>query len=529
MHARPASSSRRVAAHCILAAVAVAQQPAPAPVRAAFAEVAAAVTSIVYDDALGGRFGGRTGPAGADTAPGLRELAALCARADAVDQLLPLLDDTDAKVRTLALLVLFDRDEPRLLPRFAALRSDAAATFDAARLDGVTFIDGKPSGPPYSRSPATVGDVAKRAVGMYLDALRAAVGGPEDFETYWQVRKDRSWCASWLAVALLRAHGGISPTHVESAAAIGAVRARVLALPAPARQLLLLALPTAGGLDEQCDMFATEQERLAAAREIGDEGLLAVLGGKVPGDDADLAAVCADGARRGGRGLRCFVLDHASEVFAPSSAPQLLAFGRGPRKRGFDPLAVEVRWSIAAASLQPEHAAEWLRAAWDRFAAPSDTLSRAALLVAMHDLVGEPLAAWVVDRFWELEEHHSGSPSRIEFVRHLGDIGAGDDELRRTRARRAMQALLAHRGFADADGSTMMAIAYTLNRWRVTAVIPAHEIAALQHPLSMQALQTKEGVAGAAASHPEATARYLATLQSWRERMAASVDSWAPK
>jgi hypothetical protein len=528
---------RRVAARATAASIALAvgnalhaQDGAAGAdaVRAAFAQAAATVGSIAYDDALYGRFGGRAQPERQAGAPGLRELAALCARGDRSEDLVPLLADTDAKVRVLALLVLFDRDEPQLLPHFAALRSDKAPAIDAATPNHVALIDGKPSGPRWSSRQTAVGEVAMRAVGLYLDAAGAARGRADEFDAYWQARKDRAWCASWLAVALLRAHGGSSPAPAESAVAVAAVRKRVLALPSPVRELLLLALPAAAVLAEPCDAFATEAERLAAARALGDDGLLAALGGKVPGDDPDLAVVCGDRpSRLGSRGLQRFVLDHATAIFAPSSAEKLLAFER--EQRGFDGNAVDVRWVTTAASLQPAHADEWLRAAYDRFAAPSASHARAALLIAMYDLVGEPSARWVADRFWELEEQVFGEPARVEFVRHLSDLGFGDDAAARTRARAALRALVEHRGLAGADGVTLRAIARTVNRWHSPFVIDVHELEELQHPLGLQELFTKDKIAAAAAQHPEETARYLATLQAWRERLAATVSEWAPK
>src|SRR5262245_21551593 len=110
-------AARATAAIALVLATAVrTQDAADRAVRAAFAQAAASIGSIVYEDAIYGRFSGRTQPERWTAVPGLRELAALAARGDSVAQLLPLLADTDPKVRTLALLVLFDRDEPQLLP-----------------------------------------------------------------------------------------------------------------------------------------------------------------------------------------------------------------------------------------------------------------------------------------------------------------------------------------------------------------------------------------------------------------------------
>ena len=80
-----------------------------AEVQKAFADAAAAIASLDYGSAIYGRFGSRWPYGGAS--PGLAPLDVLVGRRDPDADLLHLLGDADAKVRTLAMLVLFDRGE----------------------------------------------------------------------------------------------------------------------------------------------------------------------------------------------------------------------------------------------------------------------------------------------------------------------------------------------------------------------------------------------------------------------------------
>lgn len=506
----------------LLAAAVRAQEAGPTgPVRDAFAR-ASWIEAIHYSDVVYGRFGASWPNAGWRDKPGLVPLAELCARRDGTAELLPLLADADPRVRTLALLVLFDRQEPRALPRLAALCTDGSAAIPDAQANHVFEL----TQPRWSVRATTVGAVASLCVGMYLEAAGVRLTAPvgELFAGYWDAREDREHCAGWLAVALLRAHGGVVPVHEGGAERIRAVRKRVLALRSPERELLLIALPRASGIEGSLDAFATGAERLAAARALSDDGLLAALGGAFGADDPDLPSVCGlQPSRFGGRGLQAFVLAHARAIFAPSSAPKLLAFERSLRERGFDAAAIDVGWVTAAASLQPEHAEEWLRAAWDRFTAPFDTQSRALILVAMYDCAGAAAEPWIADRFWELEEAVFSHPPRAEFVRHLREAGAAEDGAARSRARRTMRALVEHAGFAGCDPLTLIAIARTANHWNGGFVVDERELSALQHPLGLHSLLTRAKMERAKAQYPGETGRCLETMAAWRGRIAGAL------
>src|SRR5687768_11714532 len=88
--------------------------------RDACERAAAQLEGIDYGDVYYGRYGGHW------RAPDLEAFTALCRRADPVESVVPLLAHADGRVRTLAMLVLFDREDPKLLPHIAALTGDKA-------------------------------------------------------------------------------------------------------------------------------------------------------------------------------------------------------------------------------------------------------------------------------------------------------------------------------------------------------------------------------------------------------------------
>ncbi len=138
----------------------------------------------------------------------------------------------------MALLVLFDRGLVRHLPQLWALRTDHAPTF-------------APPPPPLGRSlhghsaPMTVGLVATKCVQLYVraapmpravpsdsqvvDPERDAIAANQEFDAFWTGRKDRPQSACWLAVELLRACAGSRPAPATCAAAIAAVKQKILA------------------------------------------------------------------------------------------------------------------------------------------------------------------------------------------------------------------------------------------------------------------------------------------------------------
>ena len=108
------------------------------------------------------------------------------------DALLDLLGHADAKVRTLAAVALFDREDPSVLPALAKLADDNAPTFNGhpELLREERIYSG--IGPPQRKQ--TVGYVAKQMIGFYMERYRLYDAIEPGFTEYWRDRKDR-WSA----------------------------------------------------------------------------------------------------------------------------------------------------------------------------------------------------------------------------------------------------------------------------------------------------------------------------------------------
>lgn len=501
----------RVCLPLLLAPVLAAQEPTGC--REAFAAAARRIEAIDCGEVVFGRFGAAW--PGSAARPGLAELAKLAARGDEVDALLPLLGDGDARLRTLALLVLYDRELPALLPQLHARCGDEAATFAAVEPYSVALgVDGKPSGPSYGLRPRRVGDVAQMLVAQYY---RCAGFQPQagadglDFARYWQGRTDRTHCASWMWLRLERATGGVVPLQPPCKPRIAAVRAAVEALPPLERHVLRIALPPCDG------SFASEAERLSAARALGAPVLLDLLAGG-GGDDPDRGLPFGEPAQAQWHG-RAFVLEHAAGLLPPSAAERLLEL-EGQQRTASRSGMVDARWVIAAAALQPERALERLRAAFARFDQPHEFLQRGQLLVGLHRHAGAAALPLLVEKFWAPPGPIDFTPpARTLLCKALGDDG-GDA------ARAAMAALLQHRGLADADAGTLQELVRTVNGWIEPGLGRGIE---LSHPFGLHRLHLPQVLADAQRMHPDATARLLEQMQTLRQQLLASLPRWAPK
>ncbi len=257
-------------------------------------------------------------------------LRSVVTRNDGLEDLLALCKNADPRVRTLAIASLFAREDPHVLPSLAPLAIDPAETFPA------------PAPVAGSRGnltvPQTVGEVAQRALDVYLHPAGywygvAGSGDRPGFDDYWAKRKDRAFCASWLAVRLVRASQGTSPMRSNRVARVQTVQQQVKALPEPDRYLDLLWL----SLPDRCDALADEEDLLQAARSLGRERLIQILQRKVPSDDPDLQPR-PDGPYPC-QWIVTFVLEHAKSLLTKEDATALLECAEQERKtakRGLD-------------------------------------------------------------------------------------------------------------------------------------------------------------------------------------------------
>src|SRR5690606_13509949 len=137
------------------------------------------------------------------------------------------------KVRSLAVVALFDTEDPRILPDLVALADDEALTFPRPQQYAALSLPPKPS-PPLL--PQTVGEIASDAVDFYLKAAGYGYGidgsrNNPGFEHYWKLRRDRDWCTSWFAVRFRRAARGNAPLPTDRAERVREVRRQIDELP----------------------------------------------------------------------------------------------------------------------------------------------------------------------------------------------------------------------------------------------------------------------------------------------------------
>src|ERR1700712_5117360 len=98
-----------------------------ATTKEAFEQSAAQLKFLAAGDLLYDRFPDRVNPS-EDLDAHNKIVAALFARADSAEDLIPLLKHPDPKIRTLVFAALYHQNNPRLLPLFVPLCDDTAET-----------------------------------------------------------------------------------------------------------------------------------------------------------------------------------------------------------------------------------------------------------------------------------------------------------------------------------------------------------------------------------------------------------------
>lgn len=259
------------------------------------------------------------------------------------EELLKLLNHSDAKVRTLAMVALFDRNDPTVLPVLVELSNDEAATFDGHGKLSEGWLKYTGIGPP--QKSQTVGYIAKKMVAFYMERAGYYYGikHPTEagFEKYWNDRKNRTFCASWFAVQLARASQSTS---------IRELRQKIDALPPDDSPWVLLWLykEDMGGAE-----LVTEQELVLACQRVGPDKLIQLLQNKNPSNDPDLNPRFNNNWH-----FTCmmdFVLTHAVQLLRREDSEKLLeceAYQRDYYKNGLGDPNLTPMWKIAAAQLK---------------------------------------------------------------------------------------------------------------------------------------------------------------------------------
>jgi hypothetical protein len=221
----------------------------------------------------------------------------------------------DPKVRTLAMMRLYNMEEPEALRAIYTRVDDDAETFPSRY-----FVTQRPDGSMELESePYTAAKVASGMLGFA--GFHLWLGDPA------AGRAIEEW-TGWYQYLYYRAAGRTSPIPKDRVPKIKAVRRKIDALPPVPRAWMLLAIGTIDldnnkGRDPlvHIPLFATEEELIAAAKQLGPDALLAFLrdgtrgGLRDPqGDDPSLG--------------RDFIFYHAGLLFREQDADALRSITR---------------------------------------------------------------------------------------------------------------------------------------------------------------------------------------------------------
>lgn len=429
------------------------------------------------------------------------------------DALLELLAHDNPKVRTLAAVAIFDREDPSALPALVKLCADGDATFDGYVEVSMPWPHG--IGPPPLKQ--TVGDIAKKMVGFYMERSGFHYGvehkSQPGFVDYWDARKNRSHCAGWFAVQLARASQGTTPTRNDCVERIRTVRKRIDELPADERAWTLLWLNGESG----SDALATEEELFEACGRLGSDKLLLMLQNKIPSDDPDLQPQPNNNWPY--KRMSLFVLRHAERLLRYTDSDALLACERWQReyqKHGIADPTITPWWAIAAARLKPDSASQILHAAMDRFQGEYDSEKRSDLCVAMWQLCGRSEIQFIVDWFYEESPEQGSCPnSRSSFIEAMGKDPNGKEIISR---------LVKDSRLEDIDWQSLEQLVCVVNRRLEEPIVTEEEIRRAWHPLGQGHYHWSR--AEAREKYPEETAELEAYLGEWRKRLRLSICKW---
>jgi hypothetical protein len=257
----------------------------------------------------------------------------------------------DPRVRTLALLKIAQRVDPRLLPAVFALVTDKANTYSAHTPVAMIMHTDYSKVP---KTPQTVGQVAEHVLDFYLEPAGYSYGAQgtrscPGFPHYWERRKDRTALASWFTAELYRATQRSSPIRSGRERQFAALRRRIDQLTGDERLWYSLHI----GASEGGHRVFTEAETVAAAQAIGPERLMEMIHGKGPAFDPDLVFTDRPGGCSGNDAsepMRRFVLEHSAQLLRAPDADGLVTRNEQ-----------HALWAIAAVALRPDRAAAILK------------------------------------------------------------------------------------------------------------------------------------------------------------------------
>ena len=354
--------------------------------------------------------------------------------------------------------------------------------------------------------PRSVGEMAQWMIGFYVGrgpgySVMEAKGG-KSFKDYWAERKDRKYCVSWHLVKYQRATGGTHPVRKSSYPLIRALRNEVDRLPKLDRAWTLLALSR--GDDER--ILASDDEYLAACKDLGRERLLNLLRRKIDSDDPDF--------RPGPYGKMIWpcsiVLANAKALLRPEDADVLLDLAKRRDVDGYHYPA----WSIAAGRLQPQRQRAILKAAMKTFPSKYEDWYRSQLACELWDVARLEELAYLKELFYsEGEPYSNGYGLQGELVIHISRSGP------RAEARRFMRAILMAEAHAGLRWIVLTRIAQACNKLADKEIIAKRELSDLHHPIGEYHFSRDQGFREAKAKFPKETRKVLGALTEWRRKL----------
>jgi hypothetical protein len=267
-----------------------------------------------------------------------RVLEELRSAGDKRQEIVPLLQHRDPRVRTLALGALFVREDPKDLPLIASLMGDGTETLPHLGMSGQSMGGRLPLSSFESRQ--TVGDVAQSMIAFYLGAAGQHPGGSlfvsdgrpfgnvssSAFDKYWSERRDRSYTAGWFLVKMWRATRRTTPLQRAYEPDVRRVLAEIDGLSPDQRRWTLVWV---WNNQRQIDALVSDAAMVATLKVAGPDTLMKVVRGESPIDDPDLR-----GDRLASVGTTAFILAHAPSLLRPSDATAVLATPEAEAYRG---------------------------------------------------------------------------------------------------------------------------------------------------------------------------------------------------
>jgi hypothetical protein len=374
-----------------------------------------------------------------------------------------LLKHKDSKVRTLALAALYQREDPKLLPHLAALAADNDKTVPDLSIRRASVLGKGAELLPQDYHDQTVGRVATSFLAAWISEAGYEV---KDFAAYWDRRKDRTFCASWFLARLYRAGQATSAFDEKRVPLIRAIRKEVDALSELDRDWTLLWLASHNHQSPSArpgQIFAMDQERLAAAKRLGPDRLMDLILDKEISTDPDLAP--KQRRSRGRDDLVLWVLKNAGKLLRPADAPAILAPEKTLRDRP--------PWcAIAAAELQPDKARKWLRDAFSRFGEKYmyQAYHRAELAAGLWRIVGESEMDYLADWFYgeKIDKQPHTTPTEV-FLQSIKGVRAPSD-------RKLVTRLIADKRLDTLDYQSLRALAQAVNGWTKTPVVAERDL-----------------------------------------------------